>query len=663
MRKTIYKELIIWITTFLILSVVIVTVVNSFTTVDSIKDNVINIMDLETQDISSFVDYLYSRNKDGMEYVSKSEELLNLNDQHIKNKTREMFEDYINSMEDVESIYIGTINGDVIRPVSKNVDKKYDPKERPWYKVAKSNEGDVVVTEPYEDTINKGTYMITFAKLIKDKNGKEIGVLASDINLNKLSEKVSKMTIGKDGYAEVISNSGIIISHKDSELITKNIDEFEEVKNVIENELDFNVIDVNNEKMYVHNVKNNSMNWSILSMLPQKEVMSKCIKSVNSAILFCVVYIPIVIILLNLIIKRKIVKPIVKVTNNINTMGHGDFTLEIEEDKKLNIELYSINNALKVTINSICNILENLKVASSTLKESANSVSKQTMQSSDASIEIAENITNVASISDNQNSDIEKITDRIKDLEEEINSSNLYSEELNNACKDTKLCCDYGIKSITELRDIFNKNLAANNEMTKEVELLNESSSKIEYIVKSIKEITDQTNLLALNASIEASRAGEVGKGFMVVADEVKKLAIESSNSATQINDVVNQMKDIINSVIEKTINASNLMSKTNISVDSTNDNFKNILNSMDKVNENVERVNNSLYNINESKEVVVIKVNEIASSGQNVLESSQKVSAATEEQCASLEEVTASCEKLNSLAEEIDKIVDNFKF
>ncbi|MGL4731373.1 MAG: methyl-accepting chemotaxis protein, partial [Clostridium sp.] len=492
---------------------------------------------------------------------------------------------------------------------------------------------------------------------------KEIGVLASDINLEKLSQKVANMTIGKEGYAQVISNSGIIISHKNPQIITRNVNEFKEVQSIVDNNAQFSNLELNNEKMLVYNLKNSSMNWNIIAMLPQKEMLSKYINTIKSPIIFSLIYVPLVIIVLVLVIKRKIVTPIINVTNDISKIGDGDFTVKIESKKKLNYEIESINNALTKTINSICEILEKLKMASLTLRDSTSLVAKQAMQSSDAAIDIAGNINNVSNIAGIQNDKIDNIISTIKDLEQEINNSNIYSKELNNACEETKFCCDDGINSIVELKNIFDKNLKANEEMANEVEVLNESSSKIEYILESIKELTSQTNLLALNASVEAARAGEYGKGFKVVADEVKKLADESARSAMQINDVINQMKNIISRVIEKTVNSSKIMDETKSSISSTNENFKNILNSMETVNKNVTKVDTSLYNIGENKEIVVEKVLEISSLGQNVLASSQEVSAATEEQCASLEEVATSCEKLNSLSEEIDSIVSNFKF
>ncbi|WP_456359661.1 methyl-accepting chemotaxis protein [Bacillus sp. Y1] len=235
-------------------------------------------------------------------------------------------------------------------------------------------------------------------------------------------------------------------------------------------------------------------------------------------------------------------------------------------------------------------------------------------------------------------------------------------ENVKNSSAQTTILAKDGTDDVKRAIEQMNEIHSTVQQTAQSINQLDNKSRQIEEIVGLINSIAEQTNLLALNAAIEAARAGEHGKGFAVVADEVRKLAEQSSKASGDIKELIHEIQNEISTSVS-VMKSSTESTQSGIHVvEQTGQSFNQIFDAIGNMTQHTEEVYHSIVHI--LKEVdqmkdVVDAVNELAVTND---EKAQNVSAATEEQAAMVQEMTASSEALAQIATDLQLELAKFK-
>lgn len=362
-----------------------------------------------------------------------------------------------------------------------------------------------------------------------------------------------------------------------------------------------------------------------------------------------------------IIIGRIITRPVLLIAQATNQIATGD--LQIDEIKVKNKdEVGEMAVSFNQMVANLRDLIQQVRVNSEQVSEASEELNASAEQTSSATEYIALSIEQVSTGAEQQVNSVAETSEGINEMSKSIQHIAENAHDVYTSATEASEKASLGNKTtqtaVAQMRSIHR----SIDDLSKVIQNLGEQSNRIGEIVQVISDISSQTNLLALNAAIEAARAGEQGRGFAVVADEVRKLAEQSSESAEQIT-------NLIHSIQEQSNNAVESMGKATVEVDeglklvtTAGDSFAEIQESIVVVTEKVGDVSAAAEQISAATEQMVQSVKVIAEIAENSAANTQNVSSATEEQLASMQEIAASAQALSKMAESLEEVVSRFK-
>jgi methyl-accepting chemotaxis protein len=235
------------------------------------------------------------------------------------------------------------------------------------------------------------------------------------------------------------------------------------------------------------------------------------------------------------------------------------------------------------------------------------------------------------------------------------------SEETAGAARETREVARQGVTAATQASEAMGSVRDASHDVTTAIRGLAGKSQEISGIVETITAIAAQTNLLALNAAIEAARAGEQGRGFAVVADEVRKLAEESKGSATLITHLIEQIQEQTRVAVDVVEQGAQRTDESAATVEQAREAFEAIGDSVDDMNVRIEQIAAAAQEISAGATRMRNDVSEIAAVAQESSATTEQVSASTQQTTASTQQIAASAQELARTADELERLVGRF--
>ncbi len=521
--------------------------------------------------------------------------------------------------------YLGGANGEFTMRPESEMPADYDPRTRPWFKDARAA-GETILTAPYVDAAT-GDLTMTIA------TPAGAAVAAGDLNLKAISQIINALDFNGLGYAFLVSRDGSILVHPDSSLQMKALrDIYPQNTPQISSGLSETELDGHPRLLTFVPVSGlPGVEWYVGLSVDRDKAFASLTSFRISALIAALIALAAIVLLLSLLM-RYLLRPLNSLGLALDNIakGEGDLTkrLPVNSDDEFGRLASAFNQFVERIHDSISQVAQ----TSSEL----NDVALRVVDASNA---------NMAS-SDQQAARTNSVAAAINELgaaaQEIARNAADASKQASDARNGAEQGSEVVSKTIVAMQELSSKI----SESSQTIQQLSHKTADIGRILEVIQSISEQTNLLALNAAIEAARAGEAGRGFAVVADEVRNLAHRTQSSAQEIHVMIEGLRGDASSAVSL-MSDSQEYSQHSVSVaGQAGERLQQItlgIGEIDNMNQSVATATEEQTSVIESLNVDINDINMLNQEGVDNLQATLRACTSLEQQVARLRQLVGS--------------------
>ncbi|MBU3206458.1 methyl-accepting chemotaxis protein [Clostridium algidicarnis] len=594
--------------------------------------------------------------------------------------TKEEIKDVENPWENKMQVLLEEVkrNGSTKMGIAdKNGDIKYtdgksaNVKERPYFQ--KALQGEKNIADPLVSKVD-GAIVVVYAMPIKNNN-EVVGVLIETRDGNQLSKLTNEVNVGETGNGFMIRKDGTFIAHSNNDLVMNMYNTIEESKKDtklqkladIQQKMTLGETGIGEYQFegihkYIGYAPVKGTEWSVGVSISKDEVLSE-LNGLKISIMVASILFLLIGLLIVYIISESVSKGIKSTSEHLKLLSHGDLSNEVSP-KYLNIkdEVGEIANSMKTTQDSLIKMVSKIKEDSSKINVQSENLSSVTEEIASSTQNVAEAINQIAEGTSSQSEELINVTDILDEFSNKLSQMVREIQVVDSNSRGISVMANESSSEMNELNESVTNVSVSFKNFSGKITDLGKDVNEINAITTIINNIAEQTNLLALNAAIEAARAGESGRGFSVVAEEIRKLAEQSKVSSERISKLISGISKNTNTIVmdsskmdDELINQVKIINNSIVS-------FTNIIEAVNEVIPKIEIVKNSAEDINKDKDSILSRVDGVSSVSLEVSASSEEIAASSEETNAATEELASAAQVLSAMTNEMLQSISKFK-